>query len=453
MKISRLTWKSFIYIEPVLLLYSCGFFMSLPVQKQFIYSRYSEEVGFPYSLDSKGKGSCSNVNDAAQNETLKLLETKVQELASGFDRLVIPCTFLPATVMGLFIGPWTDSVGRKPALLISTFGAVLESLIVIGVMYFRWSLHLLIVGKLLNALSGFFTLLGQASFNYVIDMTDKSLLSTRLAALQLVIFIGGFLGQTFSGVLMSSFGFILPYVGMSFCFISSFTYCLLVVPESRQTSSKQDTSLFNVHSLKRVINVFTSPRPSHQKRNLIILIAIDSLFFSLTKGGVMNIVVLYLIKSPLCFSSTGLGAFFGFKFASEGLVGIAGVIVLRKVLCEENVFRAGFVSTGLAFFWLAYVQTQNMVFLVPIISSISGIVMPLVKGAISTLVKQEEQGATNTAVGVLESLALVVGSWIFNTLYIIASEAKCTYMVFVVLGAVSLTPIFMISALQKLKEE
>jgi MFS family permease len=82
--------------------------------------------------------------------------------------------------MGLFIGPWTDIGGRKPAMLASTLGAIQETLLVIGVMYFEWPLYIILMGKLFNGLSGFFGSMAQAAFSYVSDTTVTSLVSTRL---------------------------------------------------------------------------------------------------------------------------------------------------------------------------------------------------------------------------------------------------------------------------------
>jgi len=82
--------------------------------------------------------------------------------------------------MGLFIGPWTDTAGRKPALLLAALGATIEAIMVIGVMVNHWSLYLLLVGKFFNAMTGFFSGMAQTSFAYVFDTTDHTLISTRL---------------------------------------------------------------------------------------------------------------------------------------------------------------------------------------------------------------------------------------------------------------------------------
>jgi len=164
---------------------------------------------------------------------------------------------------------------------------------------------------------------------------------------------------------MTTFGFIRPYIGLLLCFVASFTYCLLIVPESCQTKTQQEnraSPLFNIQSLNRVLKVFTSQRSSSKRRNLFLLIAINSSFFSLSIN-VNNLLMLYFIKSPICLSTTALGGFFAFKFASEGLGGVVGVVVLKKFLKEENIYRAGFVSLSLSHFLISYVYDDKVIYL------------------------------------------------------------------------------------------
>jgi hypothetical protein len=51
--------------------------MSIPVQKQFIYSRFSDEVGFPYSLQNTRSNGYGEMDAKVKNETLAKLENEV----------------------------------------------------------------------------------------------------------------------------------------------------------------------------------------------------------------------------------------------------------------------------------------------------------------------------------------------------------------------------------------
>lgn len=72
--------------------------------------------------------------------------------------------------------------------------------------------------------------------------------------------------------------------------------------------------------------------------------------------------MLYFIKSPICLSTTELGGFFAFKFVCEGLGGVVGVVILKKFLNEDNVYRAGFVSLSLSHFLISYVYDSKTIY-------------------------------------------------------------------------------------------
>lgn len=82
-------------------------------------------------------------------------------------------TLLSLVVAPLW-GPWTDNGGRrKPALLVAILGACLEMVITLLVMYFDWSVYVLIVGAALNGLSGFATVLFVGATAYIADVSSK----------------------------------------------------------------------------------------------------------------------------------------------------------------------------------------------------------------------------------------------------------------------------------------
>ncbi|XP_031551725.1 proton-coupled folate transporter-like [Actinia tenebrosa] len=448
MKISRLTWKTFLTVEPVLFLCACAFFMNIPLQKQFIYSKFSQKVGFPYSLQ---KDEIHGEMNAVKNDTMKKLENEVQTLSSNFDSLNVPSQLLPSLIMGLFIGPWTDIGGRKPAILASVTGAIIEALFVIGVVYFELSLYLILVGKLFNGLSGFFGSLTQASFSYISDTTETSLVSTRLAILQLVIFTGGFLGQAFSGIIMSRFGFLSPCLIILVLSLAAFSYSLYSVPESLPRTDHSH-SLFTTGSFTRLIQVFTNSRPSSQRWNLLVLVLLNTIYF-IVAMGTRSVNILYLMRSPISLSPTLLGAYTALRFLMEGLGGIIGVVVLKKYLKEENVIRVGFLSLGLSMTWLGFVANKEQAFTVPVVGSICGILMPTIKGMAANIVTIQEKGSMFTAITGIEGLSMIIGSLLCNTMYVYFSSTGKPGLVFVFFGTLSLLSIFIVSILQKPKEE
>jgi hypothetical protein len=88
---------------------------------------------------------------------------------------------------------------------------------------------------------------------------------------------------------------------------------------------------------------------------------LNTIYFMVSMGT-KGVTILYLMRSPISLSPTLLGAFAAFRFLMEGVGGIAGIVVLKKYLREENVIRVGFLSLGLSMFWLGFVHTKEQVF-------------------------------------------------------------------------------------------
>ncbi|EDO48820.1 predicted protein [Nematostella vectensis] len=153
----------------------------MPLQRQYAYFRYSQDTGFPYDLKEE-KNMCGGGGEI-RNATFVRLENEVQEHASQFDTSSVMCQALPALIMGLFIGPWTDSGGRKLALMVPVLGSILESLLTICVMHFSWPLYVIYAGNALNGLTGFFSALFQVSMSYIADISDPSQIAFRLVPL------------------------------------------------------------------------------------------------------------------------------------------------------------------------------------------------------------------------------------------------------------------------------
>jgi len=94
---------------------------------------------------------------------------------------------IPSLVTALFIGSWTDTVGRRPALALPAMGSAIDSLIVLLVMYFEWPIYVLFVGSAINGMCGFFTTMALAVMSYIADTTDESDRGFRLGMEKLLL--------------------------------------------------------------------------------------------------------------------------------------------------------------------------------------------------------------------------------------------------------------------------
>lgn len=433
-------------IEPVIFLYAYGLFMHLPVIQQYIYKRVSDKKGFPYSTSSTE--SCSN---QTLNATLKELEKEVQALSSYIHLGIVMFASIPSILTALFIGAWTDSVGRRPALALPAIGSTIEAFIVLLTMYFEWPIYVLFVGAAISGTCGFFTTMVLAVMAYIADTTDESDRSFRLAVMEFLVFFGGMISQLTSGLWIENLGFIAPYWFIFVCLFASVLYVIFFVPESRASSSTADRKLiicklFSLTSIKRVWYVYRYPR-NGARRNLIIFTLCCGVTV-LTTLGVAGVTVLFLLHSPLCFSAEKVGYFAAFRYFSQGLGAVLGIKVLGRCLNEVNIARVGIISLVLSLLVFGFSKVEWLVFMAPVAGIFAGTVTPVFRGMMSRTVGADEQGALFSAIASLETLFNFIGAFIFNSMYPASLKFNFPGFVFFLGAVLLLLPLLLVCCLR-----
>ncbi|XP_058956656.2 proton-coupled folate transporter [Pocillopora verrucosa] len=433
-------WRRYLTVEPVVLFYTFGLFMSLPVMTQYIYFRVSEFKGFPYNISATTEKGC--VKDSNGNGTsLEELEKEVQTLAARIDMGNILFQSLPSILMVLLLGPWTDTGGRRPALLAPPLGSALEAITVLLIMYFDWPVFVLFVGSAINGFSGFFTIMNMAAFAYVSDITTEEGLAIHIAVVQLVVFIGGVVSQLTSGAWLNRLGFIPPYWFIFACHVAGLLWAAFMVPESKRESQKNKIRFFSLDSFKAVWSVYKKPRNGGRK-NLLMLLISDGII-TLGVLGISGVVSLFVLRTPLCWGPATLGVFMAFRFFMQGFGGIVGIGILKRFMSEVNVMRVGMVSQCLSLVFFAFSNRTWMVFLVPLIGIFGGAVVPLYKGMMSQMVEPDERGAMFSSVATVDTFCNFLGAFIFNPMYIQSSKFGFRGLPFLVAAVLIIIPMIL----------
>lgn len=119
----------------------------------------------------------------------------VQSLSSYIHLGTIIFGAIPSLVTALFIGVWTDMVGRRPALALPYFGSAINSLTVLLVMYFEWPIFVLFAGSAICGMCGFNTVMSFAVVSYIADITDESKRAFRFGKVTFKLHLSGSLSQ------------------------------------------------------------------------------------------------------------------------------------------------------------------------------------------------------------------------------------------------------------------
>ncbi|KAL9982455.1 hypothetical protein ACROYT_G004499 [Oculina patagonica] len=407
--------------------------MNAPVSHQYIYSRLSEANGFPYHFQHK-----TGCEGKVLNDSMKKLEKEVQTEASYVQLGTVMFSAIPSIIITLFMGGWSDKVGRRPSLILPTLGSALEAVVILFVMYFKLPIYCLFIGGFLHGICGYMTTIIVACMSYIADTTDKSKIALRLGIIELIVYLGGMVAQLTSGLYIEKLGFIAPYWIIFGCHVAAMLYAIFVVPESR-TKPSETGRLFSLDNFKSSWKVYfkaSGPR----KRNLVIL-TISTGILSIAVLSINGVISLYTLHSPLCFSPEFVGYFLAFRQFMHGAGGVTAIKAFGMCLSDANVSRIAILSYIGFLVWLGFSKTLLMVF-PPIIGIFGGAGATVFRAMMSKIVSADEQGSLFSAVMSVEMLCTFAGTALYNSLYPKSLKFDMPGFVFVLGAFLMLVPFF-----------
>ena len=171
------------------------------------------------------------------------------------------------------------------------------------------------------------------------------------------------ISQLTSGLWIENVGLMAAYWFTFACLFASFLYIIFFVRESRVFSSEHRSlcKIFSLASVKRVWQVFKNPR-NGARRNLIIF-SLSSAVVFLTYLGVHGVMVLFILRSPLCFSAQEVGYYFALQLFLRGVGAVLGIKLLGKCLTEVNILRAGIFSQAVALIVFGFSRTAWLIYI------------------------------------------------------------------------------------------
>lgn len=434
-----LGWRRYLTVEPVILLYTFGLMTSMPIWDQYVYSTLSKKRGFPYDelvVEKEGLGC----NFTELNSTLKDLEQQVQSLATKIDLGNTFFMSIPSLIVAPFWGPWTDKTGRrKPALIAPAIGTLLQTIVVLMIMYFEWPLYVLFVGSAISGFSGFLTTLMLASMSYIADTTEKMGLAFRLAIIQMLVFMGGVLSRLTSGLWIHRFGFIAPTWLILACHVASALWVIFLVPENPERAINVKNKFFDFKNLKTLVDVFRKKREGGRKS--LLLLVFTGAIITLTTQGLGGVTALFVMRSPLCFSPKLVGYFLAYRMFISGLGGAIGVKLLRRFFSEMATSGISIVCQMGEMVLLAFATRTWLVFLAPMLGFFKTTVTPVFAGIMSRIVGADEQGSLFCAYGIFSVISQFLGAMLFNNVYLTTLGHTFNAFVFLLCAAVKIIPL------------
>lgn len=302
------------------------------------------------------------------------------------------------------LGALSDRLGRRPVLLISLGGAVINYV----VMAFAPSIWLLIVGRAIAGLSSANISVATA---YITDISPEDMRARRFGLFNAMFGIGFILGPVLGGVLGDHW-LRLPFIAAAVLNAGNFLLALFILPESRTpTNEKINFAAFN------------PLRPMQWAFSTKSLMPVVTLFFVLSATGEVYGTCWALWGNDVfgwngLWIGLSLGAFGVCQTLSQALMpGPAA-----KLLGERGAVLAGIAGASIALLVMAFAKDAWVVFAIMPVIALAGIGTPALQSLATRLVDDDQQGQFQGVLASAMSLASIVGPLLFSTFYLVVRE-------------------------------
>ncbi len=395
------------------------------------------------------------------------IEDEIQQESAKYIMAYKILLNLPAVLLGLFCGAWSDRIGRKLPVMLPCVGTIFAVLLYMSSMISPTDmvLGLVLSGAALRGAFGKSAVVTMALHSYISDISSKDNRTERLGRLLSMNFFGYFVGSLITGVLLDSFGFDIIFCVVVFinglCVLITVFFMQESLPtpevtpattpggddDSKLTPEESDPepipiladdteSLapvcednkkkwksrfrmpFHPKHVRESLEVITRNRED-KKRLHLILFFVTIIIMQTCKSGEVDITLLYVERSPLSWNKS----LYGYLLATDyACLGFAVFIVLPILSNYFLISDISLIAVGLFFktVRLSVMTFSNhtwMVYLSVVIGCPSAMVISGAKSLISKTVDEREVGKAFSLLSCCETVSNLVGSVVFTTLY------------------------------------
>ncbi|XP_024420926.2 proton-coupled folate transporter [Desmodus rotundus] len=390
-------------VEPLIFLANFALVLQGPLTTQYLWDRFSADLGYNGTHD---RGGCSN---HSVNPTMQEVET----LTSHWTLYTNVGGFLVGLFSSTLLGAWSDSVGRRPLLVLASLGLLVQALVSIFVVQLQLHVGYFVLGRILCALLGDFGGLLAAGFASVADVSSHHSRTIRMALLEACIGVAGMLASLFGGYWLHAQGYANPFwLALALLIFMAF-YAAFCFGETLKEPTP--TRLFTLRHHRSIVQLYVAPAPEKSRKHLalysLVIFVVITVHF-----GAQDILTIYELSRPLCWDSKLIG----YGSAARHIpyfTSLLGLRLLQTCLDDTWVAEIGLAFNILGMVVFAFATNTPLMFTAYGLLFLSLVITPIVRAKLSKLVSESEQGALFSAVACVNGLAMLMASSIFNSLY------------------------------------
>ncbi|XP_004594069.2 proton-coupled folate transporter [Ochotona princeps] len=390
-------------VEPLVFMANFALVLQGPLTTQYLWHRFSTDLGYNGTRD---RGGCGN---HSVNPTMQEVET----LTSHWTLYMNLGGFLVGFFTSTLLGAWSDRVGRRPLLILTSLSLLVQ--VVVSILVVQLELHVgfFVLGRILCAFLGDFSGLLAASFASVADVSSRHNRTFRMAVLEACIGVAGMLASLTGGYWLRAQGYANPFWLALAVLVVMTLYAAFCYGETLK--EPRPTRLFTLHHHRSVVRLYVAPAPEKSRKHLA-LYSLSIFVVLAVHFGAQDILTLYELSAPLCWDSRLIG----YGSAAQQLSYLTSLLGLRLLQCclsDTWVAEVGLAFNIAGMVVFAFATITPIMFTGYGLLFLSLVITPIIRAKLSRLVGESEQGALFSSVACVNNLAMLAASGIFNSLY------------------------------------
>lgn len=403
-------------LEPALVLIFFGWNLSSSI----IPNQLLRETCLTFGYNAT---DCDNLNG---NKT-KYIEDEIQPHVATIMMTISLLTSIIPAIMSLFLGPWTDKFGRKKVICATFIGFAMSlgCLTVVACIADQvdilnpWVYALAYIPMILTG--GWPTMI-VSILCYVTDLSAEASRSTRLALIEMIIFLGVVMGTASSSYILNwTSPAVVFFIGMVCTSVASLHACLFVDESVENvhlsTPCEQIRELFSPAPVAEMLKTCFKRRPFQERRILWCLILI-LMFTIFSLNGQGNLFYLFvrekfewtLQQATLFDSATMLITIAGC---------LIGMVVFKKILGFSDLTLAfiAIVSVLIDSVLKAFAQTPMQIYIATGICWFKVLCSPMCRSLISSIIPNNEIGKVYSIASSFEAVSSLIASPLYTYVY------------------------------------
>jgi len=417
---SRFDFLKKISVEPSIALNALGYSL-VGVQVATLYIQKTCRVGsYFFGNQTFSADVCNNLFNGSFDEEQKI----VQSVTAKVEIVTQILQTIPMVIFALFLGPWSDSAGRKMLILLPLIGKSVSVLTYLVNIYFFD--ELVVEFLWLETFSSYFggwTLIYVGAYGYIADTTSEKSRTLRIVVMDGVGSVAETIGGVLNGYLFAALGFYGSFGASLACYILAVTVTFFLVQNRKAAlEAEKKPRILSFRNVLDAFKVLFKPRPG-SLRHIIIILVICFQLNMFAGMGAWTIDYLY-VRRKFDWNDEGtIVTFFSQLNAFKSGVNLFGFFIILPIfvkvfkLHDITIATLAVVSGTIKYLIYCFSNNKNMLYAILGAGLMDTLFTQPVRSSLSKLAGTADIGKVFAAVGALQAL-MGFASPVFNIIYV-----------------------------------